>query len=84
MKSHDARNLIVTLIIVAVGVKLLLSISDYYASRAGSAGQFSELIQAFASLGNFAIYGLIILAILLIPYYLSKRSEEKKMPSVGQ
>lgn len=78
MKPHDVRNLIVTLIIIAVGVKLLLAISDYYVSRSGASGQLGTLVNSFTSLGDFATYGIIILAVLLVPYYLSKRSQEKK------
>jgi len=78
MKAKDARNLIISLIVVAIGIKLIAIISARYASIAG-AGGFSELISAFLGLGNLAMYGLILLAILLIPYYLSKRSKERKL-----
>ncbi len=57
MTAKNVRNLILTLIILAIGVKLILWI---------------------AGLGDLAMYGLILLAILLIPYYLSKRSQERK------
>ena len=75
MTAKSARNLILTLIILAIGIKLILWISGNYI---GSAGQFSDLVAGFAGLGVLAMYGLILLAILLIPYYLSKRSQERK------
>lgn len=78
MKSKDARNLILTLIIIAIGIKIISIVTGRYVSAAG-AGGFGELIAAFTGLGDLALYGLIFLAILLIPYYLSKRSQEKKM-----
>lgn len=78
MKAKDARNLILTLIIVAIGIKIITFITGRYISAAG-AGGFGELIGAFTGLGDLALYGLIFLAILLIPYYLSKRSQEKKI-----
>ncbi|HLC76600.1 MAG TPA: hypothetical protein VJH04_00175 [archaeon] len=75
MTAKNVRNLILTLIILAIGVKLILWISGNYI---GSSGQFSDLVAGFAGLGDLAMYGLILLAILLIPYYLSKRSQERK------
>lgn len=76
MKARDARNLIITLIIAVVGVKLVLWISGNYI---GNAAGFSDLVKGFTGLGDLMMYGLIALAILLVPYYLSKRSQEKKM-----
>ena len=78
MQAKDARNLIITLVIVAVGIKLIAFISGRYISGTGFGG-FSELVAAFLGLGDLALYGLIVLAILLVPYYLSKRSQEKKV-----
>lgn len=77
MRAKDIRNLIISLIIVAVGIKLITAISRDYMSSVGSVGSFSELIGSFNSLGDFALYGLVLLAILLVPFYLSKRSKEK-------
>jgi len=79
MEAKDARNLIITLFIVAIGIKLIATISGRYISSAGGAGTFSSLVAAFLGLGDLAMYGLIVLAILIIPYYLSKRSQEKKL-----
>lgn len=81
MKSRDVRNLIIALIIVAVGIKLITWVSGNYISNI-SLANFSDLVKAFTGLGDLAMYGLIILAILLIPYYLSKRSQEKKIRGV--
>lgn len=76
MSARDVRNLILTLIIVAIGIKLILWISGNYI---GNVGGFSDLVAGFTGLGDLAMYGLILLAVLLIPYYLSKRSQEKKL-----
>ena len=78
MRAKDVRNLIISLIVVAIGIKLITWISNHYVSASGFAG-FSELINAFAGLGDLALYGLIFFAIILVPYYLSKRSQEKKV-----
>lgn len=76
MKAKDVRNLIISLVIAAIGIKLIAIISGRYISAAGATG-FSELVSAFIGLGDLALYGLIVIAILLVPYYLSKRSKEK-------
>jgi uncharacterized membrane protein len=39
---------------------------------------FSEFTGAAEQYGTWMIYGLIILIVILIPFYLSKRSDEKK------
>lgn len=71
MRSKDIRNLILTLIILAVGIKLILLISAHYIAQAGA---FSELATAFQGLGDLTIYGLAAIVLLLLPYYFSKRS----------
>ncbi len=76
MRAKDTRNLIATLIILSIGIKLVLWITGNYI---GNADSFSDLVDAFTGLGDLAMYGLILLAILLVPYYLSKRSQEKKI-----
>lgn len=76
MSAKDVRNLILTLIILAIGIKLIMWITGNYI---GNAGSFSDLVAGFTGLGDLAMYGLILLAILLMPYYLSKRSQEKKI-----
>ncbi len=80
--SKDIRNLILTLVIVAVGVKLITlttkNIKDIYVGVIGGSS-FAGLINALDSIGDLILYGLLIIAILLIPYYLSKRSQEKKI-----
>ncbi len=76
MSAKDVRNLMLTLIILAIGIKLIMWITGNYI---GNAGSFSDLVAGFTGLGDLAMYGLILLAILLMPYYLSKRSQEKKI-----
>ena len=76
MRAKGVRNYILTLIILAIGVKLILWIPGNYVD---SADGFADLVGAFTGLGDLTMYGLILLAILLVPYYLSKRSQEKKI-----
>ena len=74
MKSRDARNLIITLVVIAVGIKLITYISGRYI---GQAGAVADLVASFTGLGDLVLYGVIILAVILVPVYLSKRSQEK-------
>jgi len=76
MKAKDIRNLTITLVVLIVGIKLIVMISNRYINQAGVAG-FSDLIKGFTGMGDLLIYGLAIIVILLIPYYISKRSGEK-------
>jgi uncharacterized membrane protein len=81
MNSKDNRNLIIALIILAIGIKIILMAFSNYLSKnvGGIVGGFSDLTGSVESMGTLIIYGIIVLIILLIPFYLSKRSEEKKM-----
>jgi len=76
MKSRDVRNLILTLAILALGIKIITYISGRFITQAGTAG-FSGLVGAFTGLGDLMVYGLAAIALLLIPFYFSKRSSEK-------
>ncbi len=74
MSSRDIRNGILALIILALGIKLILYITGKYVdiSAAGEIGKSLE------NVGDLFIYGAVIIAIILIPFYLSSRSSEKK------
>ena len=77
MESKKIRDLIATLIILIIGIKLLMVIGFSYIFNAGfELPEFTALIEP---LGNMMIFGLLFLAIILLPFYLSKRSEEKKL-----
>ncbi len=74
MQPKSARNWIITLIILAIGVKALVYATAHFVdiSAAGELGKFLN------DTGNLLIYGFVILAIILIPFYLSARSDERK------
>jgi hypothetical protein len=75
MESKKIRDLIITLIVLIVGIKLLVVLGLSYIS---SIGFMAELTGSLEPLGNVLIIGLAFLIIILVPFYLSKRSEEKK------
>ena len=79
MKSRDVRNLIITLIILAIGIKLITLISASSISNVPGVESISNVVKSFTGLGDLSLYGIAFLVILLIPYYLSKRSQEKKV-----
>ncbi|MBI4170759.1 MAG: hypothetical protein HY514_03625 [Candidatus Aenigmarchaeota archaeon] len=74
MSSKDIRNVIITLIILASGVKILLYITEKFVNI-NAAG---ELGKSFSGMGTLFMYGAIVIAIILVPFYLSARSDERK------
>ena len=81
MQSKRIRDLIISLIILIISIKLLTMIGFSYISNAGL--NMPEFAVSIEALGNMMIIGLSFLTILLIPFYLSKRSEEKKLEKQG-
>jgi len=77
MQSKKIRDLIITLIILVIGIKLLTMIGFSYISSTGL--DIPELAGSVEALGNMMIMGMSFLTVILIPFYLSKRSEEKKL-----
>ncbi len=81
MHAKDVKKSILTIVVVAIGIKIITvaskNLKDIYAGTVGDSS-FAELINALDSLGSLVLYGLLIIAILLVPYYLSKRSQEAR------
>ena len=79
MSSKSVRNVIIALIILAIGIKLIMVLFNGYLSNLGvSVSGIGDLVGAVDKYGTWAIYGIIIIIIVAIPVYLSKRSDEKK------
>ena len=74
MSSKNSRNAILTLIILAIGIKLLLFITGKYVDIAAA----GDLGKSLISMSDLLFYGLLLLALLLVPFYLNSRSNEKK------
>ena len=74
MAPKDTRNLIIALVMLALGVKLLLYVSAHFVdiSAAGDIGK------SFNDMGDLFVYGAILLAAILVPFYLSAKNNEKK------
>ncbi len=74
MKGRSAGGWIVTLVLAAIGIKIITWLSNSYISQADT-GMFSDLIASFARIGDLLFYGLLVLAALLIPVYLQRRKK---------
>lgn len=76
MMAKDVRNLIISLFIIAVGIKLILNISAGFISQV----QVTQVIDVppLEGIGNLFIFALAIFMLVLVPVYLSKRREEHK------
>lgn len=76
MTAKDIKNLIATLVIAIVGVHLLVYISKSYIPQT----QFlpgTEIFSSIQAMSNIITIVLVILILFLLPFYFSKRSEEK-------
>ncbi|MEM7819890.1 MAG: hypothetical protein QXD48_03620 [Candidatus Aenigmatarchaeota archaeon] len=82
MKSKNIRNLILTLIIVIIGIKIIIFIFQNHLSRFEVVNIATDIINFVFKIGELIIYGLIFLIIILIPIYFSKRSDEKEIKRV--
>ena len=77
--SREIRNWIITLIILAVGIWLLLTIGKTFIAGAASPqlGVDTSIIASFDSISFLLLLAIGALAVLLIPIYFAKRSQEK-------
>lgn len=74
MSSKNLRNAIAALVILAAGVRILLYVPSLFVNIE----QAGELGKSFSGIGDAIFLLLAALALLLLPFYLSARSGEKK------
>lgn len=79
MGSKSVRNLIIALVILLIGIRMIVFVFNNYMSRFAVAGSLTEIVAAVEGMGTLLTYGIIVLIIIAIPFYLSKRSGEKEM-----
>lgn len=79
--SAVTRNAVISLFILAAGVKIIQIIAGNYTPAAGLSGLsgVKEAAYSINSLSDVVVLGLVILALLLIPVYAYQRSKEGKM-----
>jgi len=77
MSSKDVKKLIITLIILGIGINILAYIGKNFISRL-PVTRSTDLTPAITNLTNLLSIGIVIIIIVLIPVYLSRRSDEKK------
>jgi uncharacterized protein YneF (UPF0154 family) len=78
MTAAGIRNVIVTIIILILGVEILWYIAKKYVSEAPASGG-TDILSSMDSFLNLFVMGLVLIILLLLPIYLSKRSEENKI-----
>jgi hypothetical protein len=74
-KGKSTGGLMATLVVAAIGVKLLAWIANNYISGADPTGTFSDLAESFTGIADLLFYALIALILLMIPFYLSRRKK---------
>ena len=72
-------NVLITLIVLALAVKGLTYVAGGQLKSADPTGSFGSLTSGFLGIADFMFYGLIVLIIILIPYYLSKRKRKESV-----
>mgnify|MGYP001591471643 CR=1 FL=1 len=81
MPAKDVKRLIVTLIILIIGINLLVYLVKNYILNVPQAGLdvlgTADITPALTTLSGVLSVGLAFLVLILIPVYLSKRSQEK-------
>lgn len=76
MPAKSVRNLIITLVILAAGIKLIAFIAQ--SSIPAGLSVPEGLKNSIEGVSTLVILGIAVLVLILIPVYLSKRSGEKK------
>ena len=75
MTAKTTRNLIIGLIILAVGIWILTKIGEGFV---GSSSFGGDLFASLKQSSTTFLIGLVIIIIILIPVYAYQRSGEKK------
>ncbi|MFH0949434.1 MAG: hypothetical protein V1802_03015 [Candidatus Aenigmatarchaeota archaeon] len=86
MPAKDARNAILALIILLVAIQGIVRISKGFITGIGDMPVKLPGIELIETYSTIFTWGLIFLIIILIPVYLSKRSDEhrKKKETIRQ
>ncbi len=77
MQSKNISNVIISLVILAVGIKAIAIHAKSYI-QTPAPGIPPEILGSLDSVGNLFVLGIAIIILILLPFYLSKRSEENK------
>lgn len=77
MQSKDVSKLIFSLLVLAIGVKVITIIAKGYIQQP-VVGISTELVGSLDSVGNLFIMGIGVIILILLPFYFSKKSEEIK------
>ncbi len=77
MSAKDIKKFIITLIILVIGINILWYLGKNFISKF-PVNITTDLTPAITNITNLLSVGIIVIVVILIPVYLSKRSEEKK------
>lgn len=72
--AKDVRNLIISLFVIIIGIRLILNVSAGFLSQVTLPIEVPPL----EGIGNTFIVFLAVLMLILVPIYLSKRSKERR------
>lgn len=78
MAAKDIMKLMLSILILAAGVKAVAFFAGSFIS-APVPGVSPQLLKTIDNVSNIFALGMLVIALLLLPVYLSKRSHEKKV-----
>ncbi len=84
IEAGDIRNWIITLVILVAGLFILLRVGKGFIAGAASPGLpiDKNLLASIDSISLLMAIGISIVILFLIPFYLSKRSQEKQKSNI--
>lgn len=77
MSSKDTRNAIISLFVLAAGIKVIQIIAGNYIPGAETAG-LDSAIAGLNSLSDLVLLGVVVIALILIPIYAYQRARKKE------
>lgn len=79
-EAKDISNWIITLVILAVGLWVLLTVGKAFIAGASQPGLpiDKDILASVDSISLLLAIGVGVIVLLLIPIYIAKRSQEKK------
>lgn len=79
MRAKDVRNFIFSVIVLIIGIRAVYYIFNGYLAKVEILKSMRDILSSVSSLVDLFTYILIAVVILSIPFYLSKRSDEKRV-----
>lgn len=81
MTAKDTKNIIISIVVLLVGIQLVVYLAKGYIPKDADYLP-KDVFSSVSSLANLMTIGLVIILFLALPFYFSRRSDEKKQRPV--